>query len=170
MTSSPSSRNVRVSPTAAPSPFPPSVISSRLPKPSAVGAEMVPEPNRSPAAGCSRCCCDARRAARRSSTCAACCQATADAAAAPCSRRPRRQQQHLQLDVERPLALVGLVAAGTAAAPDRPSGRRGCAIRNGASASGVTTHGEMRGGEVLGQERARAAGTPTPGCRAPTSR
>ena len=49
ITSSPSSRNVRVPPDASAIALrPPSVISRRLPYPSGVGDEMVPEPSRSP--------------------------------------------------------------------------------------------------------------------------
>ena len=51
ITSSPSSRNRRVSPDASVIGLrPPCVSSSRLPRPSSLGAEIVPVPNRSPGA------------------------------------------------------------------------------------------------------------------------
>ena len=97
-----------------------------------------------PAAGCSRCCCGGRRSAPRSST-------------SPRRREPRESTcgampgiAHLSRSSASPRARCRappLVAVGgdrrdRAGAAGSPAGRGGSGLRNGASASGLTTHGD----------------------------
>ena len=144
ITSSPSSRKRRVSP-------PGSVSGSR---PAAGDLQQAAELARRragdragaeagrPAAGCSRCRCDARRAAPASSRVRARCWRRADAAPAPSRASPASAgAPRARCRARRPPGRRR--RRGRAAAPDRPPAAAAAAARNGASASGVTTHGEI---------------------------
>src|SRR5262249_8520726 len=56
--------------------------------------------------------------------------------------QPGREQKHLELDVEGARGLVRRVEK-IRQGRGSPAGRGACAVRNGANASGATTHGEM---------------------------
>ncbi len=170
MTSSPSSRKRRVSPDGSrAAACRPRSISSRLPQPSGVGrrdgagAEEV-----AGLAGCSRCWCGARPSAPPSSRDGARC----------CARAVRRQARRahagggaatLELEIERAAALVSLVA--------EIGQRRGVAgrarrLRDAERRQRLRRDdpGRDRRWRSSWRGTARAAGIPTPGCRAPTSR
>ena len=137
---------------------------------SGVGPDSVPVPNRSPGCRlqpltvwCATSCADRPVGVGDSSS------ALSRSPAWPGLAHRRGLQPDLELDVDR-AALRGWPASrGRAAAAGRPPGRA-----NGAAERRQRLHrhdpGRHRAREVLRQERARAAGTPRPGCRAPTSR
>ncbi len=106
------------------------------------------------AADCSRCKCGARSSARPSSTCGAQLLKREPVRREILRAQPWRQQQHFERrDRARPRAGPSR-RASRASGAGSPSGRGGCGMRNGASASGVTTQGLIVVREVLGQERA----------------
>ena len=169
ITSSPSSRKVRVSPEAS------VVAASRR--------RSIPSGCHSPRAWARRSCrcrtdrrradCSRRsygapRSAPPSSRGRSCCWPSSGAAAALWRAAPRsrarlrgRCRRRPRADRPRP--------RGEGSGPRIAAGRAGCATRNGASASGVTIHGETVVRNSCRGTVPKAA-IPTAGCRAPTSR
>ena len=96
-----------------------------------------------PAAGCSRCWRGARPSAPPSSRGAACCSAPDGAAAAPARAARGVCSSTSSSRSRRAALLVARRRAGRAGARDRRPAAAAAAMRNGASASGVTTHGEI---------------------------